>query len=136
MSCIAAIAWGLVIASQNSPTPPSKERTTTAASGISTISVSHATLSAADDERAGAHARPARRPGRRVRPSRAERAATSPDYLAVLTPSSCSIFATEPVSGSKKSALTLSQPPNLSILNSFLGSGYVLLSTRRGRDVR
>src|SRR5215213_11138912 len=41
---IAAIAWGFVIASQNSPAPPSKERTTTAASGIRTISVSQATL--------------------------------------------------------------------------------------------
>src|SRR5829696_3494052 len=42
---MAAIAWRLVIASQNSAAPPSKERTTTAASGINTISVSHATLS-------------------------------------------------------------------------------------------
>src|SRR5215211_8347210 len=41
---MAATAWGLVTASQNSPTPPSNERTTTAASGIRTISVSHATL--------------------------------------------------------------------------------------------
>src|SRR5215218_10018918 len=41
---IAATAWGLVTASQNSPIPPSNERTTTAASGISTISVSQATL--------------------------------------------------------------------------------------------
>ena len=41
---MAATAWGLVTASQNSSTPPSNERTTTAASGISTISVSQATL--------------------------------------------------------------------------------------------
>src|SRR5829696_2182370 len=41
---IAATACGLVTASQNSAAPPSNERTTTAASGIRTISVSQATL--------------------------------------------------------------------------------------------
>ena len=40
VSLIAATACGLVIASQNSPMPSSNERTTTAASGIRTISVS------------------------------------------------------------------------------------------------
>src|SRR5690349_20795962 len=43
---IAATACGFVTASQNVASPSSKERTTTAASGIRTISVSHATLSA------------------------------------------------------------------------------------------
>src|SRR5215210_6326822 len=41
---IAATACGLVTASQNSPAPPSNDRTTTAASGIRTIRVSQATL--------------------------------------------------------------------------------------------
>src|SRR5919202_3807188 len=40
---IAATAWRLVIASQNSPLPPSNERATTAASGMRTIRVSQAT---------------------------------------------------------------------------------------------
>ena len=44
----------------------------------------------------------------------------------VETPSSPSIFATEPVSSSKKSSLTLPQPPNWLILNSF-GGGRELL---------
>src|SRR5918994_6669185 len=42
---MAATACGLVTAAQNSSTPPSNERTTTAASGIRTIGVSQATLS-------------------------------------------------------------------------------------------
>ena len=120
---IAAIACGLVIASQNSSTPPSNERTTTAASGISTISVSQATL------RPPTTSGPLRM--RRAPAGLAGRALCSLEagasitlrHLAVETPRSCSIFATAPVSGSKKSALTLSQPPNLSILNSFFGSG-------------
>jgi hypothetical protein len=40
---IAACACALVTASQNSPTPPSSDCATTAASGIRTISVSQAT---------------------------------------------------------------------------------------------
>src|SRR5918994_4960199 len=43
VSRIAACAWAFVTASQNSPTPPSNDCTTTAARGIRTISVSHAT---------------------------------------------------------------------------------------------
>ena len=43
------------------------------------------------------------------------------------TPSSSSIFATEPSSGSKNSDRTLSQPPNLSISNSCGGVGNVRL---------
>ena len=73
----------------------------------------------ADDERPAARcsARPRRACGSRACPAPLRR------HLAVETPRSCSILATEPVSGSKNSALTLSQPPNLSISNSDFGVG-------------
>ena len=49
------------------------------------------------------------------------------------TPSSSSIFATEPSSSSKNSSLTLLQPPNLAILNRpFSGSGNSFGSTSFG----
>ena len=50
----------------------------------------------------------------------------------VETPSSPSIFATEPVSSSKKSSLTLPQPPNWLILNRSFGVGNCFGSTSFG----
>src|SRR5918997_787958 len=67
VSRMAAIAWRFVTASQNSPAPPSKERTTTAASGISTISVSQATLSPPTTSGPVRTRRPAGRAGRSAR---------------------------------------------------------------------
>jgi hypothetical protein len=60
---IAATACGAVMASQNAPAPSSNERTTTAASGIRTISVSQATESPpAVSGPAGTRVRDGRRP--------------------------------------------------------------------------
>ncbi len=93
------------------PRPPSSERTTTAASGIRTISVSQATRGP-----------PMTSGPRRLLAGGYGGAAAAPRQLrvssAVETPRSRSIFATEPFSGSKNSSLTLAQPPNLSISNS------------------
>src|SRR5262249_31014134 len=50
----------------------------------------------------------------------------------VETPSSPSILATEPVSSSKNSSLTLPQPPNLLILKRSFGVGNCFASTRLG----
>ena len=103
------------IASQNASRPSSSERTTTAASGIRTISVSQAT------ERPPATSGPADTARRaRAARGRARRGAVSAQP-AVETPRSCSISATEPFSGSKNSSLTFDQPPNSSILKSFFG---------------
>ena len=59
-------------------------------------------------------------------------ACASMDQPEVETPSSPSILATEPVSSSKNSSLTLPQPPNWLILNSFFGVGNCFGSTSFG----
>jgi len=54
------------------------------------------------------------------------------DQPEVETPSSFSMDATDPDSSSKNSSLTLPQPPNLLILNSFFGVGNCFGSTSFG----
>jgi hypothetical protein len=97
----AATAWRLVTTSKNEP---SIARTATAASGSSTMTLSH---SVATPSRQGA------RPVGRAPQGEGEGA-----HFAVETPASSSILATEPFSGSNISSLTFFQPPRSSIVNS------------------
>ena len=116
VSLIAATACGLVIASQNAPTPPSSERTTTAASGIRMISVSQATESpAANSAPRAAEAAPRRRGTRRPAGGCASAGSGDPQVTLDLGDGA--------VLGVEELVVDLAQPPNSSILNSDCGAG-------------
>ena len=107
----AATAWRLVTASQNASRPPSSDCATTAASGSSTMRLSHSVAMPRPSAPDAAGGRAAWRAPRRDVAAEADGA-----HLAVDTPASSSILAIEPFSGSNSSSLTFSQPPRSSIV--------------------
>ncbi len=119
-------AWRLETESQNADRPPSSDLAASAASGSSTMMLSHSI------------ARPIARPptlpdraavrGRRLRRRvLARRGGGLRAHFAVDTPLSSSILATEPVSRSKRSLLIFFQPPKSSTVFSVPGSGNLSL---------
>ncbi len=118
----AATACRLATSSQNAARPSCSERSTSAASGSRTTTLSQSVLTPKPSAPA-----PPTRPRSRRRASGAVVVAAEAIYLAVETPASSSILATEPCCGSKSSSLTFDQPPRSAIVSTFDGVANVLL---------